>query len=328
MRNLLLVAALSAFAVIAAARASPDEGEAASEGGGDALDLVQELETRAEEGDPCSARLLGMTYLFGKGVPRDPARALKWLRAAAEADDLVAQQTLGAFYEFGPGDSRDAAAAAYWYERMTSAARPLAEQGESTAQWLLARAYARGIGTLRRDEAAAAAWLKKAARQDHARAQYDLGLMYFQGRGVPESAAEAARWYRKAAEQDHPGAQNALGYLYQSGRGLPPDDEEAVAWFREAAEQGYYWAQANLGRMYLEGRGAAPNDVVAYEWFSLAARSDARGVTGAAEAREALAEKMTAEEIDEAEGLVREWRPTAAAGGGWLSDPASSCPRP
>ena len=43
--------------------------------------------------------------------------------------------------------------------------------------------------------------VKKAAEQGHADAQYNLGLMYDYGGGVPEDDAEAVRWYRKAAEQ-------------------------------------------------------------------------------------------------------------------------------
>jgi TPR repeat protein len=33
--------------------------------------------------------------------------------------------------------------------------------------------------------------------------QYNLGLKYQCGRGVPRDDAEAAKWYRKAAEQGH-----------------------------------------------------------------------------------------------------------------------------
>ena len=35
----------------------------------------------------------------------------------------------------------------------------------------------------------------------HSRARFTLGVMYGEGRGVPQDYAEAARWYRRAAEQ-------------------------------------------------------------------------------------------------------------------------------
>jgi len=42
------------------------------------------------------------------------------------------------------------------------------------------------------------------------------------------------------------GAQFNLGLMYDFGEGVPEDDEEAVRWYREAAEQGNAAAQVNL----------------------------------------------------------------------------------
>ena len=43
--------------------------------------------------------------------------------------------------------------------------------------------------------------LRARAEAGDASAQYNLGLMHAEGRGVPQDFAEAATWYRKAAEQ-------------------------------------------------------------------------------------------------------------------------------
>jgi TPR repeat protein len=59
--------------------------------------------------------------------------------------------------------------------------------------------------------------------------------MYEFGRGVPQSFTEAAAWYRKAADQDYAIAQNNLGYLYRDGHGVPQSESEAAAWFEKAA---------------------------------------------------------------------------------------------
>jgi TPR repeat protein len=66
------------------------------------------------------------------------------------------------------------------------------------------------------------------AEQGHANAQFNLGLMYSNGEGVPEDDAEAVKWSRKAAEQGHANAQLNLGYMYSIGTGVPEDDAEAV----------------------------------------------------------------------------------------------------
>ena len=62
-------------------------------------------------------------------------------------------------------------------------------------------AYERG------DYASAYRQLLPLAEQGHAEAQYNLGIMYSEGQGVPQKDAEALNWYREAAEQDFvPGA--------------------------------------------------------------------------------------------------------------------------
>ena len=78
-----------------------------------------------------------------------------------------------------------------------------------------------------------------AAKQGEAYAQFNLGLMYAKGDGVPENDAEAVKWYRKAADQGHAKAQDNLGVMYDNGEGVPENDAEAVKWYRKAADQGY-----------------------------------------------------------------------------------------
>jgi TPR repeat protein len=55
------------------------------------------------------------------------------------------------------------------------------------------------------------------------RAQYDLGLMYDKGQGVPQSDAKALDWYERAANQGEPRAQYNLGLMHLNGQGVLPD---------------------------------------------------------------------------------------------------------
>ena len=50
----------------------------------------------------------------------------------------------------------------------------------------------------------------KLAERGDAGGQFELGMMFFYGQGVPQSDQEAAVWFRKAAEQGHAEAQAAL----------------------------------------------------------------------------------------------------------------------
>jgi len=69
--------------------------------------------------------------------------------------------------------------------------------------------------------------------------QFERGLRYYCGSGVPVDYSKAAELYRKAAEQGHVIAQNNLGSMYDSGLGVQQDSAQAVQWFRKAAERGY-----------------------------------------------------------------------------------------
>jgi len=151
---------------------------------------------------------------------------------------------------------------------------------------------------------------RKAAEQGDASAQFNLGGMYYDGRGVPQDYAEAARWYRKAAEQGYDRAQASLGSMYTDGQGVTQDYAESVRWYRKAAEQGYAPAQFNLGCMYANGQGVTQDYAEAHMWFNLAAsRASGDDQKKFADAREGVAREMTAEQIADAQRRAREWKP-------------------
>ncbi len=76
------------------------------------------------------------------------------------------------------------------------------------------------------------------AEQGDAAAQYNLGLMYDVGTGVPQDYKKALIWYTKAAEQGYVWAQYNLGLMYAEGKGVPEDYKQALIWYTKAAEQG------------------------------------------------------------------------------------------
>ena len=140
--------------------------------------------------------------------------------------------------------------------------------------------------------------------------QYNIGLLYERGLGVPQNHAEAAQWYRRAAERNQAQGQNNLGVLYEKGLGVPQDFKVAASWYLSAAEQGHAQAQNNLGVLYGNGRGVAQDMKQAYFWFSLAA---SRGSPNGAENRDFADRRLTPEEREQSQKIVREWRPKVAA---------------
>jgi hypothetical protein len=117
-------------------------------------------------------------------------------------------------------------------------------------------------------------WFRAAADQGLARAQYDLGVMYERGRGVPVDLTAAANWYLKAANGGYPLAQYNLAVCYTKGQGIRQDPTEAALWYHRAASQGVVQAMINLGMMYEKGEGVAVSPVDAYAWYLAAGRRD------------------------------------------------------
>ena len=54
-------------------------------------------------------------------------------------------------------------------------------------------------------------------------AQFNLGVMYHYGQGVPQDYEEAEKWYRLASEKGVARAQCNLGVMYDKGLGVPQD---------------------------------------------------------------------------------------------------------
>ena len=144
------------------------------------------------------------------------------------------------------------------------------------------------------------------AEQGDALAQYNLGVLYRKGRGVPQDDVQARQWYEKAAAQGQAKAQYNLGTLYLNGGGVPKDYQQALRWFRLAADQGEALAQTKIAIMYDDGQGVSHDIVQAHKWYNLAATN---GDKPAAELRDALAKQMTPAQIAEAQKLAREWKP-------------------
>ena len=92
--------------------------------------------------------------------------------------------------------------------------------------------------------------VQKAAEQGDSKAQYNLGLMYAAGRGVPKDEPKAVEWWQKAAEQGNTEAQYCLGLMYADGLGVPKDERKAMEWWQKAAGQWNAEAQSDSGGLF------------------------------------------------------------------------------
>ncbi|MCC7037074.1 MAG: DUF4844 domain-containing protein [Alphaproteobacteria bacterium] len=72
--------------------------------------------------------------------------------------------------------------------------------------------------------------------------QFNLGMMYMDGRNVARDPAEGMKWLRKAAQQGNASAQNNIGNFLMRNwhKEIPQDYAEAYFWHSLAAKADYY----------------------------------------------------------------------------------------
>ena len=112
-------------------------------------------------------------------------------------------------------------------------------------QPVVAQDLQKGLEALeRRDYATALREFKELAEQGHAAAQFNLGKMYHDGRGVTRDSDQAVKWWRLAAEKENADAQFRLGKWHQLGKtaqdgsGPALDYDQAVRLGREVVALG------------------------------------------------------------------------------------------
>jgi len=145
------------------------------------------------------------------------------------------------------------------------------KKGRAEDQYSVGCLLYTGEGGLTQDLVAAAKWFRKAAAQEHVRAQCSLGVCYTAGEGVEQNHNLAATWWEKAAKNGNPQAQGCLGCLYNEGKGVEQNDALAVTWWEKAAVKGCAFAQYNLGAAYTEGGSGLCKNVHCAKIYMMAA---------------------------------------------------------
>lgn len=117
------------------------------------------------------------------------------------------------------------------------------------------------------------------AALDHVDASCGFAICLNDGRGVEEDSLASAALLDKHAygAARHPQSQYELGVLLYNGVGVPENEEKAVALFKLAAAQGHTGAMYMLGDSMLEGIGCAKNQVAALDWLFQAGEQGHRG---------------------------------------------------
>jgi dienelactone hydrolase len=174
---------------------------------------------------------LARAYRYGLGIPRDEAIAARLFRFAANRGHPQAQWELVDMMRLGLGRLHDEA------ETSIPLLRASAEAGEAPAMNILG-VIARDGTARQRDDAEAVMWFRKAAMLHHGYGLYNLGRMYWEGRGgLTKDHSEAVRLWRKAAFYENPWGRFALAESLENGDGTPANTKEALDLYRAVAAQ-------------------------------------------------------------------------------------------
>lgn len=208
------------------------DGEAQDVGGATGIAWLEEL---AATGRTEAMQALGNAYEHGLGIPEDEDKARHWYQQAAFAGDAEAKFRLGQMLLAEPGAWR------LIYKEPEREAKNT-ERGK----YYPTKAAAEQVGgeertadPVRPGMVEAENWLRDAARQGHAEAQYTLGMAFLNGMELPFNLFEALHWLSAAAYNGHGDALLQLADLAEKGQGFGAKDP-VRAWvgYDLAAAQG------------------------------------------------------------------------------------------
>lgn len=263
-----------------------------------AREIYQHL---AEKGDKTSQ--LKYAYMLEKGLGGAVALndAEQWYQRAAQQNEPHAQYLLAHLYQMGWLDHQpNIELAKKWYsqaeknyapaaiargfiDETVDDAYPSAEAHYSVAaaqhdpigQYNLGLIYEEGKGRAV-DAAKASAYYLKAAEVGHAQAMRQLAGLHLSGALGQVDKGAALDWYQKAATLGDADAQYQLGLLAETGAIIRLNPQQALTSYQQAAKQGHAKAMLALARMYQYGLGVPKDPQQAFQYYSqLASRGNA-----------------------------------------------------
>jgi localization factor PodJL len=149
-------------------------------------------------------------------------------------------------------------------------------------------------------------WFETAYSEGSLPAAYRLGNIYEKGFGTPKNLDEARRYYTLAADGGNVKAMHNLAVMAAEGADGKPDYKLAARWFRLAADHDLRDSQFNLGVLYARGYGVEKNLAESYRWFALAST---HGDADAIKKRDDVAKHLDAQALATVKDAVREWKP-------------------
>lgn len=174
----------------------------------------------AEHGDSVATCDVGIMYLKGKGILKDPYTAVKWFKKAKDISSVQATYYLGKCYFDGTGIAQNTDEAIKLYKEVADYS--------ANAQYELGICYLEGTG-VKKDVNQAIKYLKKSSEarfynSSASSASYKLGELYYEGKLVKKNDDLAKEYWRKSASHANKDAIECLKIYF--GEVVEIDEDE------------------------------------------------------------------------------------------------------
>lgn len=120
-------------------------------------------------------------------------------------------------------------------------------------------------------------WYKKAAQQNHVKAQLELANIYYEGKLVLTDLNTGKKYYKGPAHAGYSKAMIGLGNIYYDGKDSKKNYKKAFKWYQQAAVKEDKIAYYKLGKMYEKGKSLKRKDYhLAFQYYQMAAKLKCR----------------------------------------------------
>lgn len=184
--------------------------------------------------------------------------------------------------------------------------------GDDEAAYTLGQRLFTGSHKYRKNIQKGLYFLDKSAELGNVHALHMLGVIYRDYKEqITINYEKSFNYFLRAAKLGFGSSQNNVGWMYYKGEGTRKNISEAINWLTKAVDRGEVFAYGSLGTVRLEGNGFVQDDVETYKLFKLAVSKMPKGNARNDEQQrlETVKARMSAAQISQAEGLVKEWKP-------------------
>ncbi|MEM6864682.1 MAG: serine/threonine-protein kinase [Bacteroidota bacterium] len=226
----------------------------------DGIKAIQWLSKAAEKGHLAAQNELGILYYRDKNY----SEAKKWFHLASEQGNTFGMHNMGVIYYSGLGIPSDIKLAKKWFIKA-------ADKGYANSQYMAGKILEYGETGETPNIPEAIKYYELASEQNQISALYNLGRIYYDGKGKNKDRALAKKFFTKSAAQDHVAANYMLGVMAEKGIAGTIDYLEAEKRYLIAAKNGYLNAQRNLADLYYDRKLGKNKEIKATPWYVKAA---------------------------------------------------------